>query len=61
MEFKVVLKSQHDKALPALFWAKDNCKSYVRNDGYDDDEGESVYIFYFSNESDATLFALKWL
>ena len=43
-----------------LHWAKDNCPSYMINDGLIQIDGSLLYEFYFSNEKDALLFKLRW-
>jgi hypothetical protein len=53
---------------PALKWAKDNCPSYITNTmapiHYTADLPVDFIsirvIFHFSEEKDATLFALRW-
>jgi hypothetical protein len=53
---------------PALKWAKDNCPSYITNnvvpvsfvEANDSDYISVRVIFHFSEEKDATLFALRW-
>lgn len=54
----------------ALDWAKQHCGSYVTNDvvvrnmvdhRYYHRYTEIFYRFYFYSESDATVFALRWL
>lgn len=54
----------YSKANDARKWVKDNCPSYITlnvkttPDWIDNTE---MYItFYFSDERDATLFALRW-
>ena len=50
-----------------LLWVKKHCNSYItmiakaiyKTDHYIADEYE--YLYYFSDESDATLFGLRWL
>jgi len=41
-------------------WAKAHCPSYITNDAYRDDYRMWGYRFYFNDEKDALLFALKW-
>lgn len=43
-----------------LVWAKRNCPSYITNDAVQK-EGVYYYRFYFSNDRDQALFALRWL
>lgn len=55
---------------PAV-WAKEHCPSYITNDAHvprteslprqGNKLGDPVVNYYFGSESDATLFALKWL
>ena len=47
----------------ALDWAKENCSSYITNDVHCD--GYNTYDinkidYFFSDEKDAVMFALKW-
>jgi hypothetical protein len=47
-----------------LDWAKENCASYITNDLHQD--GYNTYDhskidYFFGNERDATVFALRWL
>jgi len=54
----------------ALAWAKENCDSYITNDGYIIDVDvfgkpgwmtrETRYRFYFGQEKDAAMFSLRW-
>lgn len=55
----------------ALAWARENCPGYITNQAAKDQPqlvpvkggwvAERPYIeYYFSNERDATAFALKW-
>ena len=54
----------------ALTWVKKNCKSYITNDAYVIDidvvgkpgwiTREPRYRFYFNQETDAAIFALRW-
>lgn len=58
----------YDDKWLALAWAKEHCASYITN-SKSDRKGEiisyfsrKVYIdYFFSDEKDATMFALKWL
>jgi hypothetical protein len=54
----------HDKSHKALEWAKENCPSYITNSvkiDYRDDVWEFFMIeFFFYEEDDATMFALRW-
>jgi hypothetical protein len=48
----------------ALDWAKENCPSYITNDLHQD--GYNTYDhtkmdYYFSDEKDALIFALRWI
>ena len=48
-------------ASDALDWAKENCPSYITNDGYlDTVDGEPRYYFIFGDERDIIKFALRW-
>ncbi len=64
MAMKVTLP--HDPFWYALEWAVLNCPSYITNDvekHIHEFTGIETVInvnYYFSNERDATLFALKW-
>lgn len=42
-----------------LQWAKKNCPSYITNDAVQK-QGVYYYRFYFSQERDQIMFALKW-
>ncbi len=54
-----------------LEWAKENCPSYITNDENRERNGlimvdggwaKEYYIdYFFSDEKDATMFALRWL
>lgn len=43
-----------------LEWAKKNCASYITNDAVQRG-GEYYYRFYFGNDKDRVLFALRWI
>lgn len=48
----------------ALEWAKQHCASYITNDVHQD--GYYTYDiskidYFFGNETDATMFALRWM
>ena len=43
-----------------LEWAKKNCPSYITNDAVQK-QGEYYYRFFFGNEQDQIIFALRWL
>jgi hypothetical protein len=53
----------YDPTWKALEWAKKNCKSYVTNqthqDGYNTYDQNKI-DYFFSKETDAVLFAMKW-
>ncbi len=56
----------HDPLWYALEWAVLNCPSYITNDTerITDSLGSeeiTVVHYYFSNDRDAVLFALRWL
>ena len=42
-----------------LQWAKKNCPSYITNDAVQKN-GEYYYRFFFSQERDQIIFALRW-
>lgn len=44
----------------ALAWAKENCPSYITNDGYIDNEYNARYYFIFGDERDMISFSLRW-
>lgn len=53
----------YDPVWEAMTWAKEKCPSYITNDMHQD--GYNTYDhtkidFFFSDEKDALLFALKW-
>jgi len=48
------------KSYEPLTWAKRNCPGYITNDAVQKD-GVYYYRFYFSNDRDQALFALRWL
>lgn len=53
----------YDPVWAPLEWAKEYCPSYITNDahmiGYN--SYNNTYIdYFFGNEADAVLFALKW-
>ena len=57
----------HSKCHGALDWAKENCPSYVTNRvdiirlaEMDEKVGPIYITFFFADEKDATLFALRW-
>lgn len=57
MSTSVVL--EYDPSWQALMWAKKNCSSYITNNS--SLESDTYYIHYFfSEEKDAILFALRW-
>lgn len=47
----------YDPEWEPLYWAKQNCPSYITN--MSTDRGEICYCF--SNEKDALMFALRWI
>ena len=53
----VTLPWDHDCVDKALEWAKENCPSYITH-LVGPDYG---IVYYFSDEKDAVLFALRWL
>lgn len=55
----------HDPVWRALTWTKENCPSYITNQGRPHtgstlDNRKYVIDYYFGEERDAVLFALKW-
>ncbi len=42
-----------------LEWALANCASYITNSGFMDKD-QINYVYYFSEEKDAAIFALRW-
>ena len=45
----------------AMTWAKENCPSYISCTGHLKENHEEGFIeYYFSEEKDMTLFALRW-
>jgi hypothetical protein len=59
-------KNAQPRLYEQLGWAKEHCPSYITNDSYYSSTPPALYIddvyyrFYFSEASDATLFALRW-
>ncbi len=47
----------YDPEWKALVWAKAFCPSYITNQA----EAGGGIVYYFANERDKLLFALKWL
>jgi hypothetical protein len=46
-----------------LNWAKENCPSYISNDLHRDEYDTYVHTkidYFFADEKDALMFALKW-
>ena len=44
-----------------MTWAKENCPSYISCTGHFKENQEEGFIeYYFSEEKDMTLFALRW-
>lgn len=57
----------YDPVWSALEWAKENCPSYITNDvhSYNNDMGYELgdvdrIDYFFSDEHDAVMFALRW-
>lgn len=56
----------HVVALPytadwhALAWAKKNCPSYITNSSASNKD-EWQILYYFAQEEDAAMFALRWV
>jgi uncharacterized protein YdgA (DUF945 family) len=54
---------KNEDALQALYWAKENCPSYITNDmhmnGYNTYDVTKL-DFHFSEAEDALMFRLKW-
>lgn len=46
-------------AFEPLEWAKKHCPSYITNDAVQIG-GDYYYRFYFGNDKDRVLFALRW-
>jgi hypothetical protein len=42
-------------------WAKNHCGSYITINASQDQNGHYYYRFYFGQEQDFALFALRWL
>lgn len=54
----------YDPTWKALEWAKANCRSYITNQGIVSGRSQSFASqieYFFADEGDATMFALKWL
>ena len=54
----------YDPVWRALDWAKKHCASYITNDAHQ--SGYNIYDnskidYFFGDDYDATIFALKWL
>jgi len=61
MSVKVTLT--YDPFWPPLDWAKEHCASYITNDCHIDESGRAridLVDYYFGDEQDAVLFALRW-
>lgn len=61
MVIKVTLP--YDPIWRPLEWAKENCPSYITNALHENDQRDWEYLridYFFSDEKDATLFALRW-
>lgn len=58
MSTSVVLK--YDPSWQALIWAKKHCASYITNNSGPGSDTHNIH-YYFSDEKDAILFALRWL
>jgi hypothetical protein len=61
MSIKVIVP--YDPVWEPLAWAKFHCPSYITNEGPVDlfkIPGEYNIAYYFGDERDATLFALRW-
>lgn len=48
-----------EKTLPPLEWVKKNCPSYITNTVVQKHD-ENYYRYYFYNDRDRMMFALKW-
>jgi hypothetical protein len=64
----IKIKIPYDLRHEALWWAKQNCPSYITNSVHLETSvlkgtiGSETYInYHFANETDATLFALRWI
>ncbi len=62
-----IITLPRDPTWKPLDWAKKNCPSYITNDlhRFEYQDGQVAYDihkidYYFANEKDATLFALRW-
>jgi len=53
-------KQSSQSSIEPLRWAKQNCPSYITNDGVIID-GQYHYRFYFGREQDQIMFSLRWL
>ena len=54
----------YDPIWRPLEWAEENCPSYITNTLHENDQRDCEYLridYFFSDEKDATLFALKWI
>lgn len=59
----------YDPVWTALTWAKENCPSYITNEVQNTTRlkkvpggwvPDSCIVYFFSDEKDALMFALKW-
>jgi hypothetical protein len=59
----------YDPAWTALAWAKENCPSYITNEGSRVTKLKQVpggwvnvvcVVYHFSDEKDAVMFSLRW-
>ena len=66
----VTVTLPYDPAWAPLTWAKEHCPSYITNKASNTTRlkpvaggwvNDSSIVYYFGNERDATIFALRWL
>ena len=55
----------YDPNWEALIWAKTNCRSYITNQGIPRSDQDRHWAagsieYFFADEKDAMMFALKW-
>ena len=54
----MVITLPYDPSYRALFWAKENCPSYITNLASPEEPGKIWY--YFGQEAEGIMFMLKW-
>ena len=58
--FYISVRQPFERIEEMLTWARVNCPSYITNDAVKKDRDDWYYRFYFGQEKDYLLFALKW-